>query len=127
MLQNLCVGWVSGQHIQLALNISSFTYYHVLASLLLSAATDSSWKSLRESVGKERLHWQLPSWLCFTGAFSTLVHPPAPSVFCLLEPGKCLLCRWSLHLFPLSVMDLQISACKFFPSVISQGVGATEE
>ena len=85
MLHHLCMDWMSGQHIQLALNISSFTYYHVLASLPLSAATDSSWKSLQESVGKERLHWQLPSWLCFTGAFSTLVHPPVPSVFWNLE------------------------------------------
>lgn len=49
MLQNLCVGWVSGQHIQLALNISSFTYYHVLASfcsLLLQTQAGSLFGSL---------------------------------------------------------------------------------
>lgn len=64
-------------------------------------------KSLRDSLGKNRLRLQPSLWVCWAGASSTLLHPLAPSVFYLLEPGKSLLCWWSLHLFPFSVL-LQI-------------------
>ena len=81
------MGWVSGQHIQLALNISSFTYYHVLASLPLSAATDSSWKSLQESVGKEET--ALAASLTALLLWGFLHSGSSTSTICLLSSGTC--------------------------------------
>lgn len=109
--------------------MSSFNYYHVLSSLLLSVPTDSSLESLQDSKGKNRCHVQFPSWVCWAGAFSTLVQPSTPSVFCLLEPGSvCFadghpICShsqlWIYKFPPLSFFPL----CHFTGSRGYRGVG----
>lgn len=72
--------------------------YHIFCSL-------SCWLILLSLFGTgARTACLAASQVRWLGALSTQPHPLVPSAACLLEPGKSPLCRWSLHLFLLSML-----------------------